>query len=116
MLKKIFIAVALCLMACSSAAAQGNPDKPYVTVNRFANTGGDNSRDYGGYCADVFIEKLIDSEKFHVLENETIHELKEALDQLGDDIEMPKELPNPDYIVKGSIDVETKRDSGKLSL
>ncbi len=91
MFKKIFVAVAVSLMLCATAAAQEISVNPVIAVEKFQSTG-NTSILWEEVCSDLVLKKLFDSEKFTLLS--------------PDWNEAPKKI-NPAYLVKGSVEIQT---------
>ena len=98
MLKKFFAVFVTCFAICASASAERFYDTPIVTVENFKVVG-DSPEFLGEYCSDLIIERLVDSQKFSVLEYPR-------------DVEIWQDKKfEPDYLVKGTIEIQKPKAS-----
>ncbi len=98
MLKKFFAVFVTCFALCASASAEELYNTPIVTVENFKVVG-DSPFKLGELTSDLIIERLVDSQKFSVLEYSQEAEVRQD-----------KKF-EPDYLVKGTIEIQKPKAS-----
>lgn len=103
MLRNFLLVIALSFAICASATAEGFHDVPIIEVEDFKVVG-DSPEFLGEHCSDLIIERLVESQKFCVLERERLSSpINEIAQQTG--------RLNPDYIVRGTIELQKPKVS-----